>query len=71
MDREDEKKLTLAEYSWHLINNFSEFNDKPELIINVYKKMSQRLPEHPILFQFYDYFKTAIDYFDNHKSKKV
>lgn len=68
MDREDEKKLTLAEYSWHLINNLSEFNDKPELIINVYKKMSQRLPEHPILFQFYDYFKTAIDYFENHKN---
>ena len=28
MDREDEKKFTLAEYNWHIINNLKEFNNK-------------------------------------------
>lgn len=67
MDREDEKKLTLQEYNWHLINNLSEFNDKPELIETLYNKMVQYLPDHPILLQFYDFYKTALEHFDKHK----
>ena len=67
MDREDEKKFTLSEYNWHIINNLKEFNNKPELIENMYTKAVQYLPDHPILLQFYDYYKTALEYFDNHK----
>ena len=67
MDREDEKKFTLAEYNWHIINNLKEFNNKPELIENMYQKAVQYLPEHTILMQFYDFYKTALEYFDNHK----
>lgn len=66
MDREDEKKLTLVEYSWHIINNLREFDTKPELIQDLYYKMVQYLPEHPSLFQFYDVYKTALEYYDNH-----
>lgn len=66
MDRADEKKFTLAEYSWHIINNLKEFNDKPELIKEVYEKMIYNLKDHTILFQFYDFYKTALEYFDNH-----
>ena len=67
MDREDEKKFTLTEYNWHIINNLKEFNNKPELIENMYHKAVQYLPEHPHLLQFYDFYKTALEYFDNHK----
>lgn len=67
MDREDEKKFTLAEYSWHIINNLKEFNNKPELISDLYHKAVQYLPEHTILLQFYDFYKTALEYYDNHK----
>ncbi len=67
MDRTDEKKFTLAEYNWHIINNLGEFDNKPELIENMYNKMVQYLPEHTILMQFYDFYKTALEYFDNHK----
>ena len=67
MDREDETKFTLAEYNWHIINNLKEFNNKPELIENMYQKAMQYLPEHTILLQFYDFYKTALEYFDNHK----
>ena len=64
MDREDEKKFTLAEYNWHIINNLKEFNNKPELIENMYQKAMQYLPEHTILLQFYDFYKTALEYYD-------
>ena len=66
MDRADEKKLTLVEYSWHLINNLQEFNTKFELVESAYLKMRQYLPEHPILSQFYEYYKTAIEYYQKH-----
>ena len=67
MDRADEKKFTLAEYNWHIINNLKEFNNKPELIENMYQKAMQYLPEHPILLQFYDFYATAMEYYENHK----
>ena len=67
MDRVDEKKFTLSEYNWHILNNLREFDNKPELIKNLYTKMVQYLPEHTILLQFYDFYNTALEYFDNHK----
>lgn len=67
MDRADEKKLTIVEYNWHLLNNLKEFNDKPELIENLYRKAVQYLPDHTFLMQFYDFYKTALEYFENHK----
>ena len=66
MDREDEKKFTLVEYNWHIINNLREFNNKPELIEDLYNKMVGYLPQHTTLLQFYDYYKTALEYYDNH-----
>lgn len=66
MNRQDEKKFTLDEYSWHLLNNLSEFNDKPDLIRETIGKVKYRLPEHTILSKFYDYFDTAIKYYDEH-----
>ena len=42
------------------------FNNKPELIENMYQKAMQYLPEHIILLQFYDFYKTALEYFDNY-----
>lgn len=67
MDREDEKRYTLDEYNWNILNNLQEFNDKPDLIMNLYKKMKQYLPEHTVLAKFYDFYETAGEYFDRHK----
>lgn len=66
MDREDEKKFTLIEYNWHIVNNLREFDSKPELIQDMYTKMVQYLPDHPMLAQFYDIYKTALTYYENH-----
>ena len=66
MDREDEKKFTLIEYNWHIVNNLREFDSKPELIQGMYTKMVQYLPDHPMLAQFYDIYKTALTYYENH-----
>lgn len=68
MDREDEKRYTLDEYNWHLLNNLQEFNDKPELIVNLHKKMVQYLPEHTVLAKFYDFYQTAEEYYDKHRT---
>ena len=68
MDRIDEKKYTLDEYSWHLLNNLEQFNDKPDLIRSLYETITAYLPEHTILNKFYDYYKTALKYYEDHSS---
>lgn len=68
MDREDEKRYTLDEYNWHILNNLEQFNDKANLIENLYLKMRQYLPEHAIVSKFYDYYKTVLEYYEVHKS---
>lgn len=67
MDRQDEKRFTLDEYNWHLLNNLQEFNDKPQLLEELYRKMQQYLPEHTILTKFYEYYKTVLEYYEVHK----
>ena len=67
MDREDEKKYKLDEYSWHILNNLGEFNDKPELIQKVYEKMTRELPNHITLAKFYEKFKTGLEYYETHR----
>ena len=66
MDREDEKKYTLDEYNWHIINNLREFNDKPNMIKELYQKMKSNLPQHTILTKFYDYYETGLKFYDEH-----
>ena len=68
MDREDEKKYTLDEYNWHIINNLREFNDKPNMIKDLYDKMRYNLPEHTILSKFYDIYETGLKYYDEHST---
>lgn len=68
MDREDEKKYAVGEYHWHILNNLSEFNDKSDLIREMYDKMKHFLPEHVILSPFYELYETVLEYYDRHKS---
>ena len=68
MNREDEKKYTLDEYNWHIINNLREFNDKPNMIKDLYDKMRYNLPEHTILSKFYDIYETGLKYYDEHST---
>ncbi len=67
MDREEEKKYKLDEYSWHILNNLGEFNEKPDLIRNIHAKMVRELPNHPTLAKFYEKFKTGLDYYETHR----
>ena len=66
MDREDEKKYTLDEYNWHIINNLGEFNDSPNMIEELYQKMKRNLPEHTILSKFYDIYETGLKFYEEH-----
>lgn len=68
MDREDEKKYTLDEYNWHIINNLKEFNESPSMIKELYSKMKHYLPEHTVLSKFYDIYETGIKYYDEHST---
>lgn len=68
MDREDEKKYALNEYHWHIINNLKEFNDKADLIKNMYLKMTQYLQGHTIIAPFLELYETILSYHDRHKT---
>jgi hypothetical protein len=66
VDREDEKKYTLDEYSWHVINHLKEFDNTPEMIQDMRDRIVQYLPNHPILSKFVDYYDTALEYHSQH-----
>lgn len=66
MDREDEKKYTLDEYNWHIINNLPEFNDSPNMVKELYQKMKRNLPQHTILSKFYDIYETGLKFYEEH-----
>lgn len=66
MDREDEKKYTLDEYNWHIINNLGEFNDCPGMVKELYLKMKRNLPTHTILSKFYDIYETGLKFYEEH-----
>lgn len=66
MDRADEQKYTLDEYSWHILNNLKQFDKTPNLISDVVDRIKSTIPEHPILAKFIDYFDTGFEYYENH-----
>lgn len=68
MERYHEKQLLPAELCWLILNNLKQFNDKPQLIKEIFDKLL-KLKDHVTLGMFVDYFEEVYNnYFEKHNS---